>query len=229
MPKYPTNSWRAREALMDHKSYETGGAMRAVQGSTTGWFNGNGQLPPVWAERYRADEPNVVYTVMSYRTPIAWVLTSGEVVIPDVKYSRTTTGHQGLLYALKLNGPTEDDRRAREAIRVTAQRERNRVREVQSERNAIQREQRWIDHREDAIASYPTRNPNPLANPHSMESYLQRAEGGKATLATEDPTATPADRFAALEAESFGERDGFAEAIPSGDIVQRINDALSGL
>jgi hypothetical protein len=227
MPKYPTNSWRAREALMDHESYETGGAMRAVQGSTTGWFNGNGQLPTEWAERYRADEPNTVYTVMSYRTPIAWVLTSGEVVIPDVKYSRTTSGHQGLLYALKINGPSEDHRQARAGVREAAQRERNRVQEQRSERNAEYRARRhgWTPPVETDAQRFARLSRS------QIDAYVERyaPTGGMATLATEDPTATPEDRIAALEAETFKEGNGYTEAIPSGDIVQRINDALSGL
>lgn len=34
--------------------------------------------------------------VYSYSTPIAWVLDDGTVVIPDHRYSSTTSGHQSL-------------------------------------------------------------------------------------------------------------------------------------
>ena len=37
------------------------------------------------------------YVVWSYRTPIAWVKTNGEVVIPNIKYSVTTTRHQSVV------------------------------------------------------------------------------------------------------------------------------------
>lgn len=51
-----------------------------------------GDLPDEWAETYYSSP--VVYTVLSYETPIAWVLESGEVVMPPVRYSITTTQHQ---------------------------------------------------------------------------------------------------------------------------------------
>jgi hypothetical protein len=56
-----------------------------------------GRLPAEWRAKYRADilSPGVRYTVVSYQTPIAWVLADGAVVIPDVTYSLTTTRHQG--------------------------------------------------------------------------------------------------------------------------------------
>lgn len=40
----------------------------------------------------KADD--VEYVVYSFWTVIAWVLKTGEVVIPEVRYSQTTTGHQ---------------------------------------------------------------------------------------------------------------------------------------
>src|SRR5919197_3563197 len=57
-----------------------------------------GRLPADWAARYRADDrsPGIAYTVRSYATPIAWVRTDGEIVIPDEGYSLTTTRHQNL-------------------------------------------------------------------------------------------------------------------------------------
>lgn len=62
---------------------------------------GLGRLPDGWVERYRADskEFGVAYTVMSYKTPIAWVTydetgNPQAVVIPNVHYSNTTTTQQ---------------------------------------------------------------------------------------------------------------------------------------
>lgn len=39
---------------------------------------------------------DAIYYVYSYSTPIAWVCADGEVVIPDVKYSSTTSRQQSL-------------------------------------------------------------------------------------------------------------------------------------
>ncbi|MEQ4720915.1 hypothetical protein [Nonomuraea sp. B19D2] len=55
-----------------------------------------GCLSSDWVERYRADEPRIVYVVLSYATPIAWIRDDGEVVIPACRYSLTTTRHQRL-------------------------------------------------------------------------------------------------------------------------------------
>lgn len=67
-----------------------------------GQINGDlGQLPAEWQERYRTDVKlfTIAYMVMSYQTPIAWVLADidgdpHEVVIPNVFYSTTTAKHQ---------------------------------------------------------------------------------------------------------------------------------------
>lgn len=58
-----------------------------------------GQLPEPFRSEYKAaeDAGQVAYTVSSYYTPIGWVLTSGEVIIPEVKYSSTTSRHQGIV------------------------------------------------------------------------------------------------------------------------------------
>ncbi|OKI45094.1 hypothetical protein A6A27_11790 [Micromonospora sp. CB01531] len=75
-----------------------------------------GELPAEYAEtlreaqrertaRYLAGEgreavPHApAYVVTSYGTPIAWVTLAGEVVIPPMTYSATTTRHQALVRA----------------------------------------------------------------------------------------------------------------------------------
>ncbi|MFG1705424.1 hypothetical protein ACFLIM_19720 [Nonomuraea sp. M3C6] len=55
-----------------------------------------GRLPVEWVQRYRADVPRIVYVVLSFATPIAWVRDDGEVIIPDCCYSLTTSRHQRL-------------------------------------------------------------------------------------------------------------------------------------
>lgn len=98
MPKFPTRSWSVRRALAAREPFNTYGALRATNERSYCV----GLLPEPWADRYRsdADAGRIVYQVFSYSTPIAWVLHDGTAVVPQVRYSRTTTGHQGLLYAL---------------------------------------------------------------------------------------------------------------------------------
>ncbi|MEU6379263.1 hypothetical protein [Streptomyces sp. NPDC046909] len=104
MKKLATHSWAAREALARREPFHTYGAFRAVDGYSLPFGN---RLPSSRQEKYRADRDEIIYTVLSYQTPIAWALRSGEIVVPDVKYSRTTAGHQSLLYALRqpADGP----------------------------------------------------------------------------------------------------------------------------
>ncbi|QNP74990.1 hypothetical protein IAG44_39970 [Streptomyces roseirectus] len=98
MPKLATQSWAVRRALASRQPFRTHGALSATAERTycVGW------LPETWADRYRsdADAGRIIYQVFSYSTPIAWVLDDGTVVVPHVRYSITTSGHQGLLYAL---------------------------------------------------------------------------------------------------------------------------------
>lgn len=77
----------AREAFESHT-----GNFRGVP-----WEVGYlGSLPGAWRRAYEATQASITYTVMSYRTPIAWYA-EGRWVIPDVKYSQTTTRHQNLV------------------------------------------------------------------------------------------------------------------------------------
>lgn len=86
---------KAREVtinnLQNRKPWQRKGfGMSAVEGK----FNGYGCLASEDIARYAGAE--VIYTVLSYSTPIAWVTTDGEVVVPEAKYSVTTTHHQSL-------------------------------------------------------------------------------------------------------------------------------------
>lgn len=135
MARYATNSWQAREALMDREPYRTGGSMYALTSAPYG----HGRLNPEWAARYSADFDKIVYTVVSYSTPIAWVLDSGEVVKVGQKFSVTTSGHQGMLYALDTAKLSQD---SKIGIREGAQRERDRARAQRHAREDIIREER---------------------------------------------------------------------------------------
>ena len=55
--------------------------------------NGPGRLSAADRVLFYEDERHQ-YVVWSYATPIAWVTASGRVIIPDAKYSATTTRYQ---------------------------------------------------------------------------------------------------------------------------------------
>lgn len=59
-----------------------------------------GMLPQEWRDKLEEAQENgdVTYIVFSFETPIAWVLKDGTEVKPPVKYSVTTSKHQGKLY-----------------------------------------------------------------------------------------------------------------------------------
>lgn len=79
--------WRSRTPFR-------GNSIRGIEGASYEL----GQLPVSWRVQYEATRKEIVYTVLSYATPIAWVLESGEEIKPPVKYSVTTSKHQGRLY-----------------------------------------------------------------------------------------------------------------------------------
>lgn len=79
-------------ALEQRKPFKTSGSLTGIDGAS----GGTGRMPHDIAKEYERDRDKITYTVMSYGTPIAWVLTDGTVKIPDVGYSRTTTIQQGL-------------------------------------------------------------------------------------------------------------------------------------
>lgn len=81
-------AWRMRE------EFSANGTLIGRKGADYS----TGRMPAEWAERYAADRERIVFTVLSYATPIAWVLNDGTEVRPPVKYSVTTSKHQGRLY-----------------------------------------------------------------------------------------------------------------------------------
>lgn len=74
----------------NHQEFNCNDTLRGVTGV---WSTG--RLPAHWEAEYRHDRAEIVYTVVSYDTPIAWVKRDGTVVEPPVKYSVTTSKHQG--------------------------------------------------------------------------------------------------------------------------------------
>lgn len=87
-----------RDVLAKLRAFKTGGALygMAAEGGQDAWALG---LPAQWREALESDT-SVSYVVYSYTTPIAWY---SEIqcgwVIPDVRYSATTTVHQNLIRA----------------------------------------------------------------------------------------------------------------------------------
>lgn len=80
--------WHFHDALKGNpEDFTTSGALRGSQGAAR--YN-TGQLP----ENYRESAREATYTVYSYDTPIAWLTPDGVWIVPDVKYSVTTSAHQ---------------------------------------------------------------------------------------------------------------------------------------
>lgn len=119
MPKLTTNGAVTSEALMDREPFTTHGALSAISGHV--WSTS--RLPEPWATMYAVSAGDITYTVLSYLTPIAWVLDDGTVVIPPVKYSITTSGHQSTVrHALDV---ADMSQATKVSIRERAQRERD--------------------------------------------------------------------------------------------------------
>lgn len=79
--------------LERHQPFKRSGfSMSAIVGST----GEIGRMPTDVAKLYAYDKAQITFTVLSYATPIAWVLADGTVKVPDVYYSRTTNQHQHL-------------------------------------------------------------------------------------------------------------------------------------
>ena len=91
----PTHG-KARETTVNNLRNLTpfqraGFAMSGISGK----FNGTGRMQGETLAEYMGAQ-DVIYTVLSYGTPIAWVAKGDVVVIPEDKYSVTTTNHQNM-------------------------------------------------------------------------------------------------------------------------------------
>lgn len=98
MPKLNSKSREVAEAIGNHQSFDTYGALRGTTDRVGPWDSG--QLAGPDLDRYRQDMASIHYTVFSYSTPIAWVTENGTVHKVQQKFSRTTSAHQGKLYLL---------------------------------------------------------------------------------------------------------------------------------
>lgn len=66
-----------------------------------------GMLPNEWVRYVRQFGRHIVYTAMSYQTPVAWVMDDGRVIVPPVSYSQTTGRHMRALDQ-RWSEPVED-------------------------------------------------------------------------------------------------------------------------
>jgi len=88
--------------LANREPFRTHGALRAETFSY-----GAGRLPADWWNTFTARVNVIDYFVYSYQTPIAWHDTEAGWVVPDERYSQTTSVHQGRIRAaLTYNGET---------------------------------------------------------------------------------------------------------------------------
>jgi len=100
--KVSSRSVKVPQLIRDRTEFETYGALRAE------WNGGYplGQLPYPWRDmlmQHTTTDKGIerAYIVYSYATPIAWYTERHGWVIPPVKYSPTTSKHQGRLYLVE--------------------------------------------------------------------------------------------------------------------------------
>jgi hypothetical protein len=94
-----TTTRTAAPAITARRPFTTSGALFG-EFLTAGSASRLGRLPdehrPAWREAVKK-HGRTLYVVWSYGTPIGWAGPGEPLHIPDVKYSPTTTKHQGNL------------------------------------------------------------------------------------------------------------------------------------
>lgn len=89
---YKTTAHRAHVLISARQDFKTGGAIRGANTSIPDLPYGH-QLPEEWREPYLTS--GATYVVWSYATPIAWWSEESGWTRPEVRYSPTTSHHQG--------------------------------------------------------------------------------------------------------------------------------------
>jgi hypothetical protein len=82
-------------AAMDQSSFEAGNLTGHPGVTDIGW------LDDTWRQRYQDDRPNIIYTVLSYYTPIAWLTRKRGWVVVAQSFSPTTAHHQAIVRGLR--------------------------------------------------------------------------------------------------------------------------------
>jgi hypothetical protein len=89
------------EALRNREAFKTSGALRGekwTRDTVTNWDLGRLTEHPVWSNAFMIDHmAGIDFVVWSYDTPIGWVRKDGKRTVPDVRYSLTTSKHQGIV------------------------------------------------------------------------------------------------------------------------------------
>lgn len=87
------DKWRAREPFNANDSLR---GFRTINRNQA-MLRGGGWLNAEWLRRFQADRDRIAYVVLSYDTPIAWVLLDGTEVRVTQRFSQTTGRHQSLV------------------------------------------------------------------------------------------------------------------------------------
>lgn len=107
--RYKIRLREARDYFDRRRPFDCNGTLRGTPGSAAVTY---GRLPRMWQNFHRQFEAFICYTVWSYQTPIAWVMRSGEVVVPPVRYSPTTSRHAQTLRLEFSPAPEVDEEAA---------------------------------------------------------------------------------------------------------------------
>ena len=83
----------ARAAFDQRRAFNCNDTLRGHYGSPTTY----GRLAAMWVAYIRQFRDQIVYSVVSYDTPIAWVMRDGRVIVPPAWYSQTTSRHVSAL------------------------------------------------------------------------------------------------------------------------------------
>lgn len=100
--KISSSDRKVAQLIRDRIEFDTYGNLKGEWN----WGYPSGQLPSPWREllmQHTTTDKGIerAYIVYSYATPIAWYTERHGWVIPPVKYSRTTSVHQGKLYLVE--------------------------------------------------------------------------------------------------------------------------------
>ena len=91
---FATNNYHALAACIEEGvAFRTSGQIRGVPGIA--WYiETEGHLSDEDAADYKQDGEHITYTILSYDTPIAWVLDDGTYVLIEDQVTQTTARHQ---------------------------------------------------------------------------------------------------------------------------------------
>lgn len=94
--KHGPNLKNTLDAIATTRDFNAGNLY--ARNDEPGYFGSFGYLPEPWIQQLERDRPR--YIVFSYDTPIGWLANRRGrkvFVIPDVRYSPTTSNHQGVV------------------------------------------------------------------------------------------------------------------------------------